>query len=228
MKTLKIFLLLTTTFLLGACFWTTEDNIAQTQQDDSWSESAPKYILALGDSLTAGYSLPIEDSYPSQLEGMLQNEGYNYELINAGVSGNTSAQALERLDLYLEDPSETPELAIVVVWWNDGLRGQSIDTLENNLTQIVEKLQERWVKVVIWWMQIPPNRGLKYFSDFKWVYKKVAKATDAERIDFFLEDVATKSQYNLPDWIHPNKEGYAIISQNVFNFLEKNKLLQND
>jgi len=221
-------------FLLSACFWWDEEsskiweNQGLTSEDQSIQEEKTRYILALWDSLTAGYTLPIEDSYPSQLEVLLQDNWYNYKLINAWVSGNTSAQALERLDLYLEDEEEIPELAIVVIWWNDGLRWQSIDEIEKNLTEITKALQEKWTTVIIGWMQIPPNRWFRYFNDFKWVYKKVAKATDAERIPFFLDDVATKWVYNLPDGIHPNKDGYEIISKNIFEFLKKNKLITND
>ena len=222
---LKILLVFSCLFFLFSC-GETEEIVWKKQIETEPQET--KTILALWDSLTAWYTLPLEDSYPMQLEALLQDSGYKYELINAGVSGDTSAQILKRIDLYLEDDSEIPDLAIVVAGANDWLRGQSIDELEDNLTQIVEKLQTKWVTVIIWWMQIPPNRWLKYFNDFKWVYKKVAKAMNAELIDFFLEDVATKWIYNLRDGIHPNKEGYAIISQNIFEFLEKNKLIKND
>jgi acyl-CoA thioesterase-1 len=224
-----MFALLCSLLFLSGCFWEEEnDNSTQSSdvQDDEWEEA--KIILAIGDSLTAGYSLPIEDSYPSQLEALLSDNGYEYEIINAGVSGNTSAQILERLNLYLEDEDEIPELAILVAWWNDGLRGQSIESLEENLIKITKRLQEKWVVVVIWWMQIPPNRWLKYYNDFKKVYKKVAKATDAELIPFFLEDVAWMWAYNLPDKIHPNKDGYAIVAENTYKFLKKEKLINDD
>lgn len=211
--------------------WCWEDEQTEVTSDDieeNVETTEPKTILALWDSITAGYTLPIEDSYPSQLEAILQENNYNYELINAGVSGNTSAQLLKRLDLYLEDEAEIPEIAIVVIWWNDGLQGQSTSDMQDNIQQIVERLQEKNIEVVIWGMQIPPNRGLSYFSAFKKVYKDVAKETDAELIPFFLDDVATKWVYNLPDMIHPNKDGYAIIAQNTFEFLKKNKLIQDD
>jgi len=200
---------------------------SSVEAETAW-ETKTRYILALWDSLTAWYALPIEDSYPSQLEGLLQENGYDYEFINGWVSGNTSAQALQRLDLYLEDEENLPEIAIVVLWWNDWLQWKSIDTLKDNLIEITERLQEKWVTVVLWWMQIPPNRWLSYFLEFKGAYKDVAKKTDAELIWFFLEDVATKWVYNLPDWIHPNKDWYEIIAKNTFNFLKKNKLITND
>lgn len=229
-KTALVIVFLTVTFLLSSCFGREENTInsAQNNEEIAINDGKQKTILALWDSLTAWYSLPLEDSYPSQLEALLQEDSYDYELINAGVSGNTSAQALKRLDLYIDDDENLPDLALIVLWWNDWLQWKSIDTLKENLTEITETLQAKWVTVVIWGMQIPPNRGISYFLEFKWAYKDVAKATDAELIGFFLEDVATKWVYNLPDWIHPNKDWYAIIAENTFNFLKKNKLIQND
>ena len=201
------------------------ETITQWTENENSTKGATetKTIIALGDSITAWYSLPIEDSYPSQLEVLLQNNWYDYELINAGVSGNTSSQLLSRIDLYLEDETDIPDIALVVIWWNDGLRAQSIDEMSENIIEIIEKLKEKNVEVVLWGMQIPPNNWLSYFLDFKNAYGDIAKETDVELIDFFLEDVATKWIYNLPDMIHPNKDGYAIIAQNTFEFLKISK-----
>lgn len=204
--------------------------IIQTTGDENIvkEEIEAKTIIALGDSITAWYTLPIEDSYPSQLEGVLQDNWYNYELINAGVSGNTSNQLLKRIDLYLEDETDIPDIAIVVIGGNDGLRGQSTVEMQANIEEIIDKLQAENVVVVLWGMQIPPNNGLTYFNNFRRVYKDVAKEKDIALIPFFLDDVATKWIYNLPDMIHPNKDGYAIIAQNTFEFLKKEKIIQND
>ena len=232
MKKILIWItLLAASLLLSGCFGNTQNSISPTENIAETTDTPngePKKILALWDSLTAWYNLPLEDSYPSQLEVLLQENWYNYELINGWVSWNTSSQALARVDIYLEDENNLPDLAIVVLWGNDGLQWKSIDALEQNITEIVKKLQEKWVEVVIWGMQIPPNRWLAYFLEFKWIYEDIAKATDSELIDFFLEDVATRGVYNLPDGIHPNKDGYAIIAENTFNFLENNKLITND
>ena len=227
----KIKLLALTMILWVALAWCGKtETITQTVTEGNTTQESgePKTIIALWDSITAGYSLPLEDSYPSQLEVLLQDNWYNYELINAWVSGNTSIQLLNRLDLYLEDEENIPDIAILVIGWNDGLRGQSTEELQANIQKIIERLQEKNVEVVLWGMQIPPNNWLKYFLDFKNLYGDVADDTDVALIDFFLEDVATKWIYNLPDNIHPNKDGYAIIAENTFEFLKKKEIIQND
>ena len=215
-------------FILASCGKTETITQPLTEGNTAQESTEPKTIIALGDSITAWYSLPIEDSYPSQLEVLLQDNWYNYKLINAWVSGNTSIQLLNRLDLYLEDEENIPDIAIVVIGWNDGLRGQSTEELEANIQKIIEKLQEKNVEVVLWGMQIPPNNWLRYYLSFKNLYGDVADDTDVALIDFFLEDVATKWIYNLPDKIHPNKDWYAIIAENTFEFLKKKKIIQND
>lgn len=187
-----------------------------------------KIILALGDSLTAWLGLPLEDSYPSQLQDILRKNDFSYEVINAWVSGDTSENLLERVDLYLNDAARIPELAILVIGANDGMRGQSLEELEENINQIVQKLKDKNVKIVIGWMKIPPNLGLFYASDFFKIYKRVAEKNDIFLFDFFLEWVAGNRILNLDDGIHPNKEGYAVITQNLFDFLVNNKLVEND
>jgi acyl-CoA thioesterase-1 len=187
-----------------------------------------KIILALWDSITAWYQLDLEDSYPSQLENLLQEEWYNYRLINAWVSWDTSDGLLERIDLYLDDDENIPEIAILVIWWNDWLRGQSTKVLSNNIKLVIEKLEGKNIKVVLPEMQIPPNLWLRYTRDFKNLYKKVALETGVYSMDFFLEWVAWNKDLNLRDGIHPNKKWYEIISKNVFNFLKSNEIITND
>ena len=183
-----------------------------------------KTILALWDSLTAGYWLQAEESYPAQLEAKLQENGYNYEVINAGTSGDTSSQLLWKMDFHLSN--HDPDLAIVVIGWNDWLRGQSTDTLKSNIWEIVDTLQAQNIPVVLGWMQVPPNLWISYFREFKGLYADVAKEKDTYLIDFFLEWVATRWVYNLPDGIHPNADGYAIIVENVYEFLKDEELIE--
>lgn len=187
-----------------------------------------KIILALGDSLTAWLGLPLEDAYPGQLQELLAKNGYSYEVINAWVSGDTSENVLERVDLYLNDTARIPEIAILVIGANDGMRGQNLEDLEENINKIIEKLKEKNIKIVLGWMKIPPNLWLFYANDFFKIYKRVAEKQDIYLIDFFLEWVAGSRSLNLDDGIHPSKEGYEIIVQNVFDFLVNNKLVKND
>ncbi|MDC0506286.1 arylesterase [Candidatus Gracilibacteria bacterium] len=181
-------------------------------------------ILALGDSITAGYNLPIDDAYPSQLEGLLGDD--KYEIINGGVSGDTSIQLLNRLDLYIEDDENLPALAIVTIGGNDGLRGQSLEDLENNIESIISKLKEKNIPIVISGMRIPINLGFQYSRDFKSLYKNIAKNSDVYFFEHFLEDVQGVASLNLNDRIHPNKQGYSIIAENMYEFLKDEKLVK--
>lgn len=223
MKILKISLLIIT-FLLFSC----QNNNSISNENKEEKIIKNKVILALWDSLTAWYWLDLSDAYPAQLEKQLNDNFYTYKVVNAWVSGDTSSQILERIDLYLSDKENIPEIAILVIWWNDWLRWKSIDELSANIELIIKKLKEKNIKIILWWMQIPPNLWLNYSNDFKWLYKKVAKKTDVYLIDFFLEWIAWNTSLNINDWIHPNKMWYEIISKNIFEFLKSNKLIQND
>lgn len=218
MKNLIIILL-----LLAVMSCQNEEEISKVEV-----QKKDKIILALGDSLTAWLGLPLEESYPSQLQDMLRKNNSPYEVINAWVSGDTSENLLERVDLYLSDAARIPELAILVIGANDGMRGQSLEDLEENINQIVQKLKDKNVKVVLGWMKIPPNLWLFYTNDFFKIYKRVAEKNDIFLFDFFLEWVAGNRSLNLDDGIHPNKEGYQIIVKNLFDFLVNNKLVEND
>lgn len=221
MKYLKISILLSL-LLLISCNNSTEEKKLALESNNS------KTILSLWDSLTAWYSLDLEKSYPSQLEKILQKNNYNYKVINAWVSWDTSSQLLERIDLYLNDDEKIPEIAIIVIWWNDWLRGQSTKDLSKNIKQIINKLKEKNIKIVLAWMQIPPNLWLRYSNDFKNLYSKIADEEWVYLIDFFLEWVAWNANLNLNDGIHPNEKWYEIISKNIFEFLKSNKLIKND
>jgi len=215
----KIFILIL--LLITSCQSNNTENDTQTD-----NIKTTKTILALWDSLTAWYSLDLEDSYPMQLDTILVSKWYQYEVINAWVSWNTSLQLLDRLDLYLNDPENLPEIVILVIWWNDWLRGKKVEEISDNIEKIIDKLKEKNIKVVLGWMKIPPNLWLFYSRDFFKQYKAIAKKTDVYLIDFFLEDVAGYKKLNLNDGIHPNKEWYRIVSKNVFKFLEDNNLIK--
>jgi acyl-CoA thioesterase-1 len=125
--------------------------------------------------------------------------------------------------LYLD---QKPEIAILVIGWNDGLRGLPTTNLQENILEIIDMYEEAWVKVVLWGMDVPMNLWLTYRNDFKKVYKDVAEVRDKVAFfEFFLDWVAGKSQYNIEDMIHPNPVWYDIIVSNLYEFLEKNKII---
>jgi len=178
-------------------------------------------ILSLWDSITAWYWLDISYSYPSQLSDLLKENSYNYEVINAWISWDTSKQLKDRSMLYIE---KNPDIVIIVIWWNDWLRWLELAQMKNNIQDIIDLYSDK--KIILWWMDIPVNLWLKYRNDFKNVYKELANENpDIYFIDFFLEWVAWDISLNLNDRIHPNKEGYSIIVNNLYNFMLKNNLL---
>lgn len=170
-------------------------------------------IVAVGDSLTAGYGLDEEQAYPYLLGKKLQQEGYGYKVINAGVSAETSSGTLSRLDWVL---SMEPDIVILETGANDGLRGTSTDLVEKNLRSILETLKERNVTVLLAGMRMVWNLGPMYVRKFNTIYPDLAEEFELELMPFFLEDVAMKRDLNLGDGIHPNGDGYKIIVENIF------------
>ncbi len=216
MKKIILFILL---LFLVSCSQTTEIVVEKNPN----MEIRNKKIVALWDSLTAWYWLQEEESYPSKLQKKLQENWYNYEVINAWISWDTSDWLLSRAQLYLDTK---PELVILVIGWNDWLRWLPTTKLEENILKIIDIYEESWVKVILWWMDVPLNLGLSYRNDFKEVYKDVADKKDkVEFFEFFLDWVAGKEEYNLDDMIHPNSNWYDIIVGNLYEFLDKNNII---
>ena len=211
----KIFFLISLT-LLTACGTPTEPI---TEQDSK----TEKTILALGDSLTAGYGLPTTDSYPSQLEQKLKEKWYNYRIVNAGVSGDTTAGLLSRLDWVLE--WDAPSLVILCVGANDAFQGKSVDDIEKNLRQIIEKIRAKNIPILFAGMRAPLNLGWEYGRAYEAIFPKLAKEYDLVYMDFFLAWVALKAQYNQDDRIHPTREWYAIVVENLLEILEDEELV---
>jgi acyl-CoA thioesterase I len=169
-------------------------------------------IVAFGDSLTAGLGVSTEESYPAQLQRRLDALGYQYRVINAGVSGDTTAGALRRVPWVLNG---TPVLVILEVGGNDGLRGLSLDETRTNLEQIIERLQQAGVRVVLAGMKLPSNYGKDYTAGFEAIYPSLAKQYRLLLIPFFLEGVAASPTLNQADGIHPTGQGYEIIVEQV-------------
>ena len=173
-------------------------------------------IVAFGDSLTAGFGVSPDDSYPAQLQERLDDAGYAYRVINAGVSGDTTAGGLRRLNWVLKS---RPEIVILELGANDGLRGHRINETFANLEQIIQRLQSESVTVLLTGMKIPPNYGVDYTSQFSAMYEQLAKKFKVPLMPFFLEDVAARRELNQADGLHPTGEGYRIIVDNLFGVL---------
>jgi acyl-CoA thioesterase-1 len=174
-------------------------------------------IVFLGDSLTAGLGLPRQQSVPSLVQARLDQEGRHYEVVNAGVSGDTSAGGLRRLDWALEG-----DVAVLVVELgaNDGLRGLPVEQMKQNLDQIVSRAKARGITVILTGMEAPPNYGPRYTSEFRQTFRDLADAHDVVFVPFFLEGVAGIPSLNNSDGIHPNAEGARIIEQTIWRVLE--------
>lgn len=181
------------------------------------SSDKPK-IIAFGDSLTAGFGLSEKESYPFLLQQRLNAEGYNYEVVNAGVSGDTSQGGLERIDWSLEQ--ENIQILILELGANDLLRGLSPAKMKKNLAAIIEKAQAKKVKVLLCGMLAPPSMGAKYQQEFVNAFPDLADEYKVEFLPFILEGVALEKKLNQADGIHPNAEGAKIMTENVYKALK--------
>ncbi len=190
--------------------------IAVDAASPSASDTRPR-IVAFGDSLTAGLGVQADESYPAQLQRRLDDLKYPYRVINAGVSGDTTAGGLRRVPWILNNK---PELVILELGANDGLRGLSIDQTKNNLGQIVKQLREAGAAVVLAGMKLPPNYGEDYTTRFEAIYPALAQEYHLPLIPFFLEGVGGASSLNQADGIHPTKEGYEIVVEQVLKVLK--------
>lgn len=207
-------------FTLMSCSFntTTKENINEDDNATIETSEPAKIISAFGDSITAGYGIDIEDAYPSQLQEKIIQEGYfDYKVVNNGVSGETTEGGRSRVNWILK---QNPEIAIFVLGGNDMLRGLSPDETYQNLSETIEILQENNVKVLLGGMQALDNLGVDYVNQFNPIYPRLVEEYDLAYIPFFLEGVALDPQYNLADGIHPNKEGYTIIVENLWQYLE--------
>jgi acyl-CoA thioesterase-1 len=190
--------------------------VERTSSTNAANANAPR-IVFLGDSLTAGYGLDKDDSVPSLIQKRLQDAGYPYEVVNAGVSGDTSAGGLSRLDWSL---AGDVKILVVELGGNDGLRGLPVAELKRNLTEIITRAQAKGIKVVLTGMEAPPNFGPAYTSEFRDVYRQLAREYDVTFVPFYLEGVAGIPSLNIADGIHPNAEGSRIVEKTIWSALE--------
>jgi acyl-CoA thioesterase-1 len=181
----------------------------------SGAEAEDRVIVAIGDSLTAGFGVPPEQAYPAQLEARLRAAGYGYRVVNAGVSGDTSAGALRRVDWALR---AGPEIVIVALGANDGLRGLDLDAMRKNLTAIVQRVEAARARVLLAGMRLPTNYG-GYGREFHAVFEAVARERRAAFMPFLLDGVGGNPRLNLPDGIHPTADGYRIVVDRLWPYL---------
>lgn len=234
-KLLIFISLLSAVLLLAACGKSSEATAEATSETSAAAkEAAPTasapasapvsvndvrpVILAFGDSLTEGYGLEKSQAYPTLLQQRLEEKGYHYRVVNAGISGDTTAGGLNRLDAALK--KNKVEVMILELGANDMLRGKDLRDTRNNLAMMIEKAQAQNVKVVLAGMEAPTNFGEDYQREFHNLFPDLAKAHKVALIPFFLTDVAGKAELNQGDGIHPNVKGTQLVLDNVWRVLE--------
>jgi acyl-CoA thioesterase-1 len=173
-------------------------------------------IVAFGDSLTAGQGVDQSANYPAKLQAKIDAAGCSYKVVNAGISGETSSQGLDRVQSIA---ALHPAVVIVEFGANDGLRGIPVETTRRNCSAIVSRLQSVGAKVLVAGMEIPPNYGAQYTNSFRNIFPALAKEYHAPLIPFFLEGVGGRPELNQEDGIHPTAEGYDIVVENVWKVL---------
>lgn len=180
---------------------------------------APKTILFFGDSLTAGYGLSMEEAFPALVEKQLNKTSQRVKVVNAGLSGETSAGGLSRIDWILR---QQVDIFVLELGANDGLRGLPVSQTISNLQAIIDKVKARQpnVKIVLAGMMVPPNMGPQYSNEFRNIYPDLAKKNKATLIPFILEGVAGEEKLNQADGIHPNIEGHQIIANKLVKVFE--------
>lgn len=179
-------------------------------------------ILFFGNSLTAGMGLEPSDAFPALIQNRLDSLGYDYEVVNAGLSGETTASGKNRIDWVL---NQKVDVFVLELGANDGLRGIPLKETRQNLQEIIDTVQKENpnTEIVLAGMQIPPNMGQEYTSEFRSIFPELAEKNDIELIPFLLEGVAGNEDLNQRDGIHPTAEGYKIVADNVWGVL-KDKL----
>ncbi len=211
------------TFLLLGCGGktsekkATEESVTEEETATVTSDSKKK-ILFFGDSLTAGYGLELGEAYPSIIQQKIDSLGLDYQVINAGLSGETTASGKNRLEWVLED---NISIVIIELGANDGLRGVPLKETESNLKSMVDMVQEKLPnsEIILAGMKIPPNMGPEYTATFEGIFPELAEEENVYLIPFLLENVGGIPELNQSDGIHPTVEGQKIVAQNVWDIL---------
>ena len=190
------------------------------ESTDTATTSEKKLILFFGNSLTAGYGIDEEDAFPGLVAQRIDSLGLNYRVINAGLSGETTASGLSRLDWFLE---EEPDIFFLELGGNDGLRGIAVEETKKNLKNMIQMVSSRYPKtrIILAGMQIPPNMGQAYTASFERIDPEVSQEENITLIPFLLEGVAGEKELNLPDGIHPTEAGHKLVFATIWPFIQE-------
>lgn len=229
----QFFLFLIVTPLFFSCNSSTSENAdnsntetnapkAIKEESANANDSKKKNILFFGDSLTAGYGLEDEIgmAYPQIIQDKIDSLGLNYRVINAGLSGETTATGANRVGWVLK---QHVDIFVLELGGNDALRGVKPAETEKNLQSIIDKVNEKYpdAKVVVAGMEAPPTMGSRYTSEFRQVFQNIAKANEVVLIPFLLDKVGGIAKYNQPDGIHPTEEGHLLVAETVWDYLKE-------
>jgi len=227
MTSLRGFLLIFSFILIASCGkqdkTKNEDNtetVVETENSSSpETEENSNVILFFGNSLTAGYQLEASEAYPAVIQRKIDSLGYGYQVVNAGLSGDTTASGKSRLDWVL---NQDIDVFVLELGANDGLRGIPLSETRQNLQAIIDtvKAKNPSADIILAGMQIPPNMGQDYTTEFRTIFPDLAEQNNVALIPFLLEGVAGNPDLNLNDGIHPTAEGYKIVAENVWGVLE--------
>jgi acyl-CoA thioesterase I len=193
--------------------------ITLTSATNPHKSNDSKRIVCFGNSITAGYGVDPMQAYPAILQQLITDSGKDYEVINAGLSGETSADGLSRIDWILRQPVD---IFLLELGGNDGLRGLSLDQTQKNLQAIISKVKDKYPesRIIIADMKIPPNMGETYTRAFEKIFPELARDNKVMLIPFLLAGVGGDPDLNQPDGIHPNVKGHKIVAENVYNALK--------
>jgi acyl-CoA thioesterase-1 len=183
----------------------------------AYPSSAAIRVVFLGDSLSAGLGLAEAEAFPAVVEELLRRNGHRVAVVNAGVSGDTSAGGLSRVDWVLR---QKPDILVVELGGNDALRGQPLENIEENLQQIVRRGRESGARVVVLGMDLPTNYGPDYAGRFAEMYERIAREEKAELVPGFVREIGTNPSMMQPDGLHPTAEGHRLLAESLLPHLE--------
>lgn len=202
---------------LGLLSWRV--SAAETASNASGTLPADKSLVVLGDSLSAGFGVDLSEAWPARIQEKIREAGLPWKLVNAGLSGDTSAGGLRRLDWILRRPVDA---LLLELGSNDGLRGLPLEATRTNLQTVIERTRAKYpkVRIVLAGMKMPENLGEAYTRQFETLYRDLAATNKVALIPFLLDGVGGRAELNLPDQIHPNVEGHRRVATNVWKVLQ--------
>ena len=208
-----------TSILLAFSIGALAQSPTASPRDPLGTKAERKTIVVFGDSLAAGFGLDLSEAFPALLQSKIDKSGWNFSVINAGVSGDTTAGGLRRIDWVLK---RKVDLLLLELGGNDGLRGIPVEVTKTNLQAIIHRAKQKYpqLQIVVAAMQMPPNMGDEYKDAFQKIFPDLAKANNTALVPFLLEGVGGKPELNLPDRIHPTAEGHKIVAENVWKILQ--------